>query len=86
MAKVTLTKRYFAQVGAESIETDPEHVTLQREGAAFTTSSPVLFYRVTATRTVTTPAGEAESTYSGIGQTWDEAEANLEAQLPKEPA
>lgn len=80
--KVPVAKRYFAQVGSELIELSREHVDLHAEGAAFSTSAPVLHYRVKAV--VGDPDTGPSTSYEGIGATWDEAEASLASQLPKE--
>jgi hypothetical protein len=72
----TITKRYFAQVGSELIEIDPDHVDLHHDGATFSTSAPVRFYRIRA-------VVNDNATFSGDGATWTEAEADLDKQIPK---
>lgn len=68
-------KRYFAQVGSERIEVPADHVALHQDGASFSTSKPVLFYSVQA---------EIDgNTLIGTGTSWDAADADLSAQLPK---
>lgn len=78
---VPVAKRYFAQVGSELIEVDPEHVDLHKDGAPFRTSSPVLFYRVKAV--VGDPDAGSTTAYEAMGDTWQEAEAALAKQMPK---
>lgn len=79
---MTKNRRYFAQIGAEFVEIDAEHVALQRDGAAFSTSAPVLHYQVRAT--LGDPDKGSTSTVLGYGDSWDAAEESLAAQLPKE--
>lgn len=74
--------RYFAQVGAELIEVDPKHVELHQDGAPFSTSAPILHYRVKAL--VGDPDTGSGQTYEGFGSTWEEAAKSVDAQLPKE--
>lgn len=68
-------KRYFVQVGAESIEVPAEHVALHGDGAAFSTSKPVLFHSVRIL--------DGESTYTGTGNSWEAADEDATSQLPK---
>jgi hypothetical protein len=82
MVKVKISKRYFAQVGAELIEVDPEHVDLHKDGAAFATSAPVHLYQIRAI--VGDPDTGPTASFTGIGGTWDEAEAAIDVQLPNE--
>lgn len=82
MASDTVAKRYFAQVGSELLEVDPEHVDLHKGGASFSTSSPVLFYQIKAT--LGDPDKGPATVLTGIGASWSDAEANLEQQMPKE--
>lgn len=81
MPTAKVHKRYFAQVGAELIEIDPEHVALHAEGKPFSTSAPVLLYRVKA---VVGDPDKGGQTYEGFGATWKDAEKSVDAQLPKE--
>lgn len=68
-------RRYFAQVGSESIEVSADDVSAHADGAHFSTSKPVAFYRARAV--------VDETTYEGMGNSWEEAEASLDDQLPK---
>lgn len=74
------TRRYFAQVGRESIEVDPAHVALQRKGARMETSRPVSRFTIRLTRVA---KDKSETVYEGEGPTWDAAEKSLDEQLPK---
>jgi hypothetical protein len=80
--KPPISKRYFAQVGTELLEVDPEHVGLHGEGASFSTSAPVLFYQVKAI--VGDPDKGPSTTLIGVGPTWKDAEKSIADQLPKE--
>lgn len=75
-AEPAITKQYFAQVGSELIEVPADHVGLQAEGASFSTSKPIHFYKVRATL----PDG---ATVEAVGSSFAEAEAEVDKQLPK---
>lgn len=68
-------KRYFAQVGSELIEIPADHVEAHGKGAAFSTSRPVVHYRVRI--------AAGSETYEGIGASWKDADAEATKQLPK---
>lgn len=69
-------RRYFAQVGSELIELSAEDVEAHAKGARFSTSAPIAHYRVRVT--------SDSATFEGIGDSWKDAEAAADKQLPKE--
>lgn len=66
--KAKVEKRYYAQVGSESIEIAADQID-----GALATSAPVLFYRVRVT-------DESGTSFEGVGDSWKAAEAMIDKQ------
>lgn len=71
--KAKVEKRYFAQVGSESIELAADQID-----GELATSAPVIFYRVRATN-------EAGVTFEGVGDSWKAADAVVDKQIGVQP-